>query len=63
VVGSWRRTVFQKYLAYWIEFQRREKGIDLERSEDDGKSSWWVENEGDSPFSGSKWGDEVAHSR
>ena len=58
VVGSWKHTTYRKYVAYWIEYQRREKGIDLLKKDDeDDTPRFWREGSGDSPFK--SWGDEV----
>lgn len=59
VVGNWSYKVYRKYVAYWIEFQRREHGIDLlKKDEDDDTPRFWKEG-GSGPFK--SWGDEVAH--
>ncbi len=47
MVGSWKRSRYQKYIAYWIEYQKRENGVTFEE-EDDGKPSWRIED-GSSP--------------
>lgn len=59
VVASFRKTRYQKYLAYWFEYQRRYMGLDYEASdEDDDKPRWWIERDSSSPFTSPT--DEVA---
>ena len=63
VVGNWPYSTYRKYVAYWIENIRREKGIDLLKKDDeDDTPRFWREHGTDSgPFK--SWDQEVAHTR
>lgn len=58
MVGQWNYRTYRKYVAYWIEYMRREKGVDLLKTDEDETPQFWREG-GSGPFR--SWDAEVAH--